>query len=172
MKPRAISAYHLSAEVGVSQVTLFRWMAAARSVPGLPTPANQWTGAQKLRVKLAAHGRRAPLAGVHRASLDPIAQSWHRAANPRRNRLDRRPLRRILPTMLVHQTKGRSLPSGEPGCLFHDSDLSDTGAFGNPGAVQLRREGDSSVEFRRGGATPNDKGHRSRAPFVVTSFVR
>ena len=54
--PRAISAYRLAGEVGVSQVTLSRWLAAARSVPGMTTPAKKWTGAQKLRVLLAAHG--------------------------------------------------------------------------------------------------------------------
>ena len=54
--PRPISAYRLSAEVGVSQVTLSRWLAAARSVPSMATPGKKWTGAQKLRVVLAAHG--------------------------------------------------------------------------------------------------------------------
>ena len=54
--PRAISAYRLSAEVGVSQVTRSRWLAAARSVPSMATPGKKWTGAQKLRVILAAHG--------------------------------------------------------------------------------------------------------------------
>jgi transposase len=81
--PRAISAYRLSAEVGVSQVTLSRWLAAARSVPGMTTPAKKWTGAQKLRVVLAAHGlsetdlgtllRRE---GLHAAQLD----EWRAAA--------------------------------------------------------------------------------------------
>lgn len=54
--PRAISAYRLAGEVGVSQVTLARWLAAARSVPRMRTSAKQWTEAQKLRVILAAHG--------------------------------------------------------------------------------------------------------------------
>jgi len=54
--PRAISANRLAGEVGVSQVTLSRWLAAARSVPAMSTRAKQWTGAQKLRVMLAAHG--------------------------------------------------------------------------------------------------------------------
>jgi transposase len=54
--PRAISAYRLAAEVGVSQVTLSRWLAAARSVPSMATPGKKWSGAQKLRVMLAAHG--------------------------------------------------------------------------------------------------------------------
>ena len=81
--PRAISAYRLAGEVGVSQVTLSRWLAAARSVPAMTTPAKKWTGAQKLRVLLAAHGlsetelgallRRE---GLHAAQLD----EWRAAA--------------------------------------------------------------------------------------------
>ncbi len=55
--PQAISATRLAAEVGVPQVTLSRWLASARSVPSMPKPPQkQWTGAQKLRVVLAAHG--------------------------------------------------------------------------------------------------------------------
>ena len=54
--PRAISAYRLAGDVGVSQVTLSRWLAAARSVPDMTPPAKKWTGAQKLRVMMAAHG--------------------------------------------------------------------------------------------------------------------
>lgn len=81
--PRAISAYRLAAEVGVSQVTLSRWLAATRSVPAMATSAKKWTGAQKLRVLLAAHGlsetelgallRRE---GLHAAQLD----DWRTAA--------------------------------------------------------------------------------------------
>jgi transposase len=54
--PRAFSANRLAAEVGVPQVTLSGWLASARSVPTMTTPQMQWTGAQKLRVVLAAHG--------------------------------------------------------------------------------------------------------------------
>lgn len=81
--PQKISAYRLSAEVGVSQVTLSRWLAAARSVPAMATSGRKWTGAQKLRVVLAAHGlsetelgamlRRE---GLHAAQLD----EWRAAA--------------------------------------------------------------------------------------------
>ena len=81
--PRAISAYRLASDVGVSQVTLSRWLAAARSVPDMTTPAKQWTGAQKLRVLLAAHGLRETelgallrREGVHAAQLD----EWSAAA--------------------------------------------------------------------------------------------
>ena len=81
--PRAISAYRLAAEVGVSQVTLSRWLAAARSVPSMATPGKTWTGAQKLRVVLAAHGLSEPdlgallrREGLHAAQLD----AWRAAA--------------------------------------------------------------------------------------------
>jgi transposase len=81
--PRAISATRLAAEVGVPQVTLSRWLASARTVPTMTTPQKQWTGAQKLRVVLAAQGlsetelgallRRE---GLHAAQLD----EWRAAA--------------------------------------------------------------------------------------------
>ena len=81
--PRAISANRLAAEVGVPQVTLSRWLASARSVSPMTTPQKQWTGAQKLRVVLAAQGvsetelgallRRE---GLHAAQLD----EWRAAA--------------------------------------------------------------------------------------------
>ena len=92
--PRAISAYRLAGEVGVSQVTLSRWLAAARSVPDMTTPAKQWTGAQKLRVMMAAHalsetelGALLRREGLHAAQLD----AWRAAAetaleDPRRRR--------------------------------------------------------------------------------------
>ena len=95
--PRAVSAYRLASEVGVSQVTLSRWLAAARSVPVMTTPAKQWTGAQKLRVMMAAHGlsetelgallRRE---GLHAAQLE----DWRAAAEtaleePSRRRRER-----------------------------------------------------------------------------------
>ena len=81
--PRAISANRLAAEVGVPQVTLSRWLASARSVSPMTKPQNPWTGAQKLRVVLAAQGlsetelgallRRE---GLHAAQLD----EWRAAA--------------------------------------------------------------------------------------------
>ena len=81
--PRAISAYRLAAEVGVSQVTLSRWLAATRSVPSMTIPAKKWTGAQKLRVILATHGLSETALGallrregLHAAQLD----EWRTAA--------------------------------------------------------------------------------------------
>ncbi len=59
MGPRAVSANRLAATVGVSQETLSRWLRQARSVNGM-TPSKKrtprWTGAEKLRVVLAAEG--------------------------------------------------------------------------------------------------------------------
>jgi transposase-like protein len=85
--PTAISAHRLAADVGVSQVTLSRWLAAARSVPSMATSTKKWTGAQKLRVMLAAHGlsdtdvgallRRE---GLHAAQVD----DWRTAAETTR----------------------------------------------------------------------------------------
>ena len=55
--PQAVSANRLSAEVGVSQVTLSRWLRDVRSVEGMSRPAKKkWTGAEKLRVVIAAQG--------------------------------------------------------------------------------------------------------------------
>ena len=55
--PQAVSANRLSSEVGVSQVSLSRWLSEARNVDGMPKrTAKKWTGAEKLRVVLAAEG--------------------------------------------------------------------------------------------------------------------
>ena len=59
MGPRAVSANRLAATVGVSQETLSRWLRHARSVEGMTAPKKRtprWTGADKLRVVLAAEG--------------------------------------------------------------------------------------------------------------------
>jgi transposase-like protein len=55
--PSAVSANAVAQEVGVSQVTLSRWLRAARSVDDMtrPTP-KKWTGTEKLRVVTEAHG--------------------------------------------------------------------------------------------------------------------
>ena len=54
--PRAMSANRLAPSVGVSQETLSRWLREAHSVEGMtkrPRPP-KWTGAEKLRVVIAA----------------------------------------------------------------------------------------------------------------------
>jgi transposase-like protein len=59
MGPRAVSANRLAATVGVSQETLSRWLRHARSVEGMTAPKKRtprWTGADTLRVVLAAEG--------------------------------------------------------------------------------------------------------------------
>ena len=55
--PQAVSANRLAPEVGVSQVTLSRWLSEARSVEGMTRPAKKkWTSAEKWRVVIAAQG--------------------------------------------------------------------------------------------------------------------
>lgn len=57
--PRAVSANRLAETAGVSQEPLSRWLRQARSVNGMPSPKKRtprWTGAEKLRVVLAAEG--------------------------------------------------------------------------------------------------------------------
>ncbi len=55
--PQAVSATRLAAEVGVPQATLSRWLVAARSVEGMTKrPKTTWSGAEKLRVVIAAQG--------------------------------------------------------------------------------------------------------------------
>ena len=55
--PSAISANALAHEVGVPQTVLSRWLREARSVDGMSaSKKKQWTGAERLRVVLAAQG--------------------------------------------------------------------------------------------------------------------
>ena len=55
--PRAISANRLAPSVGVSQETLSRWLREAHSVDGMTSKRRgKWTGAEKLRVVIAAEG--------------------------------------------------------------------------------------------------------------------
>ena len=55
--PRAISANRLAPSVGVSQETLSRWLREAHSVEGMTKKRQtKWTGAEKLRVVIAAQG--------------------------------------------------------------------------------------------------------------------
>lgn len=56
--PSAISANALAREVGVSQTVLSRWLRAAGTVEDMTSSKKQpkWTGAEKLRVVIAARG--------------------------------------------------------------------------------------------------------------------
>ena len=84
--PHAVSASALAHELGVSQVSLSRWLRAARSVGGMPPskqPQKQWTGAEKLRVVTEARdltgsdlGAFLRREGLHEAQLT----AWREAA--------------------------------------------------------------------------------------------
>ena len=73
--------------------------------------------------------------------LDPAPQGLRCAANLRRDRADRRPLRGVLALMLEHHPN-RAFANFR--CVFrrcllrHGSSLSRVGASGNPGAVHGR----------------------------------
>lgn len=83
--PAATSANALAKEVGVNQVLLSRWLRESRTVEGMASShkKKKWTGAEKLRVVIAARGlsetelgallRRE---GVHEAELT----AWQAAA--------------------------------------------------------------------------------------------
>jgi hypothetical protein len=55
--PSPISANALAQEVGVPQTVLSRWLRESRSVEGMgSSKKKQWTGAERLRVVMAAQG--------------------------------------------------------------------------------------------------------------------
>lgn len=99
--PTASSANAVAAEIGVSQATLSRWLAGARTVGAMTRgPRKRWTGVEKLRVVREAHGlsdqalgvllRRE---GVHEAQLT----AWRATAE----------------AALAEPTRGRPAPSLE-----------------------------------------------------------
>ncbi len=84
--PQAVSATRLAATLGVPQPTLSRWVREVRSVDGMPRrERTQWTGAEKLRVVLAAAGledsalgallRREGLQGAQLAAWRQVAET-------------------------------------------------------------------------------------------------
>ena len=92
--PSAMSANALAQEVGVHQPLLSRWLREARNVEGMGASKNKkWTGAEKLRVVIAARGlsetelgallRRE---GVHESDLT----AWQAAAEAALNDASRR----------------------------------------------------------------------------------
>jgi transposase len=93
--PSAMSATALAKEVGVGQVLLSRWLRESRNVEDMASSKKKkkWTGAEKLRVVIAARGlsetelgallRRE---GVHEAELT----AWQAAAEAALNDADRR----------------------------------------------------------------------------------
>lgn len=56
LAPNGRSANGLAAELGLAQPTLSRWLRQARTMGVMNTPAKKWTGAEKLRVVVAAGG--------------------------------------------------------------------------------------------------------------------
>ena len=94
MGPSAVSANALAREVGVHQPLLSRWLRESRNVEDMASSKKrQWTGAEKLRVVIAARGlgetelgallRRE---GVHEAELT----AWQAAAEAALNEAGRR----------------------------------------------------------------------------------
>jgi len=108
--PTAISASALAKEVGVHQPLLSRWLRESRNVEGMgASKKKKWTGAEKLRVVLAARGlsetelgtllRRE---GVHEAELT----AWQAAAEAALNDMGRRGARST--TSSAATTRGAS----------------------------------------------------------------
>jgi transposase len=56
LPPNGRRAMELAAELGVSKTTLWRWRHEARTIGVMDKPAKKWTGAEKLRVVIAASG--------------------------------------------------------------------------------------------------------------------
>lgn len=92
--PSAMSANALAQEVGVGQTVLSRWLRESRNVEGMASSKKRkWTGAEKLRVVIAARGlseselgvllRRE---GVHEVELT----AWQAAAEAALNDTGRR----------------------------------------------------------------------------------
>src|SRR5690606_31299281 len=82
--------------------------------------------------------RARPLALIPLRLPHPAPQRVTRATDLLRNRLDRRPLRRVFPLGVQHQPN-RPLPdlSGVPLCLVHDPNPSKIAASGKPRAVHF-----------------------------------
>ena len=82
--PAAVSASALAQEVGVSQVTLSRWLRAARRLVPDPRPASKaWTGAEKLRVVAEARALQGSELGAflrHEGLHDAQVVAWRAAA--------------------------------------------------------------------------------------------
>ena len=90
--PQAVSANRLSNDLGVSQETLSRWLREARNVDGMTKPARpvgrpsrkpKWSGAEKLRIVMAAHGLSETELGafLRREGLhEPQLREWRAAA--------------------------------------------------------------------------------------------
>ncbi|MBK9410832.1 MAG: IS3 family transposase [Gemmatimonadetes bacterium] len=82
--PQAVSATRLAAAVGVPQPTLSRWLRDVRSMDGMPRrERKEWTGAEKLRVVLAAAGLEESALGAllrREGVQDTQLTAWRQAA--------------------------------------------------------------------------------------------
>lgn len=82
--PSAISAMALARETGIGQTILSRWLRAARTVDRMaPTPKKKWTGAEKLRVVIAARGLNEAELGAllrHEGIFETDLVAWRGAA--------------------------------------------------------------------------------------------
>ena len=99
--PAALSANAVAQEVGISQATLSRWLAAARTVGDMTRASTKkWTGAEKLRVVREAHGLSETALGalLRREGLHATqVTAWRAAAE----------------AALAEPTRGRAAPSVE-----------------------------------------------------------
>jgi transposase len=82
--PSAMSANALAQEVGVNQPLLSRWLRESRNVEGMASSKKKkWTGAEKLRVVIAARGLSETALGVllrHEGVHEAELTAWQAAA--------------------------------------------------------------------------------------------
>jgi transposase len=91
----AISAMALARETGIQQTVLSRWLREARSVePMADTPKKKWTGAEKLRVVIAARGLSDSELGAllrHEGIFETDLVAWQAVAEAALSDVVRRP---------------------------------------------------------------------------------
>jgi len=93
--PSAISANALGRETGIGQTVLSRWLREARTVDPMATPSKRkWTGAEKLRVMLAARGLSDAELGAllrHEGIFETDLMAWQAVAEAALSDVVRRP---------------------------------------------------------------------------------
>src|SRR5690606_3837801 len=109
--------------------------------------------------------RTRPLAQIPLGLPHPATERLARAADLCSNRLDGRPLRRILTLVLEHQPN-RPLPhlGGVLLCLSHDPNLSRVGVSSKPGAIQSLCCGCSEAQRARYGPCRPREGTPAERP--------
>lgn len=132
--PKAVSANRLSDDLGVAQETLSRWLREARNVNGMTKPARpvgrpsrtpKWSGAEKLRIVLAAHGLSETALGafLRREGLhEPQLREWRAAAEVALNP----PPRRTAPS---ESAEARRITALERELRRKDAALAETAAL-------------------------------------------